>query len=153
MKSLRTSLYRSLLFIATLLILCGATRAQKDTGSIAGTVKDSSGAMVVGAKVTVADVDRGLAFTTTTSDVGEYVAGPLRVGNYTVTVEQAGFKKAVSVAVALDVQQRVVVNVTMEVGQISERVEVSSAAPLLETETSGLGQVIDNKRVANLPLN
>src|SRR6185436_2850479 len=97
---------------AAVLLFCDATRAQKDTGSIAGTVKDTSGALVAGAKVTVVDVDRGLAFTTT--DVGEYVAGPLRVGNYTVTVEQTGFKKAVSVPVALDVQQRVVVNVTME---------------------------------------
>jgi Carboxypeptidase regulatory-like domain/TonB dependent receptor-like, beta-barrel len=151
--SLRTLRSRYFLFFAAVLLFCDATRAQKDTGSIAGTVKDTSGALVAGAKVTVVDVDRGLAFTTATSDVGEYVAGPLRVGNYTVTVEQTGFKKAVSVPVALDVQQRVVVNVTMEVGQVSERVEVSGAAPLLETETSGLGQVIDNKRVANLPLN
>ncbi|HXT76528.1 MAG TPA: carboxypeptidase-like regulatory domain-containing protein, partial [Candidatus Eisenbacteria bacterium] len=113
MISLRTLRSRYFLFFAAVLLFCDATRAQKDTGSIAGTVKDTSGALVAGAKVTVVDVDRGLAFTTTTSDVGEYVAGPLRVGNYTVTVEQTGFKKAVSVPVALDVQQRVVVNVTM----------------------------------------
>jgi hypothetical protein len=143
--------------LAVVLVLaafsCGRTWGQKDTGSIAGTVKDSTGALVVGAKVAVIDVDRGLTLNTATNDLGEYVAGPLRVGNYTVTVEQPGFKKAVSVPVALDVQQRIVVNVTMEVGQVSERIEVSGAAPLLETETSSLGQVIDNKRVANLPLN
>jgi len=141
------------LFLVLAAFSCGRTWGQKDTGSIVGTVKDSTGASVVGAKVAVADVDRGLTFTTVTNDLGEYVAGPLRVGNYTVTVEQPGFKKAISVPVSLDVQQRIVVNVTMEVGQVSERVEVSGAAPLLETETSSLGQVIDNKRVVNLPLN
>jgi hypothetical protein len=153
MAALRSLRFRIILIFAVVLLCCGTLRAQKDAGSIAGTVKDSSGASVAGARVTVSDIDRGLTFTTTTSDEGEYVVGPLRVGNYTVTVEHTGFKKAVSVAVALDVQQRIVVNVTMEVGQVSERIEVTGAAPLLETETSELGQVIDNKRVANLPLN
>jgi Carboxypeptidase regulatory-like domain/TonB dependent receptor len=153
MIQLKVFRFRIVVVLAMALLCCGTVWGQKDTGNIAGTVKDSSGALVVGAKVTVSDVDRGLTFTTTTSDAGEFVSGPLRVGNYTVTVEHPGFKKAVSVPVALDVQQRVVVNVTMEVGQVSERIEVSGAAPLLETETSALGQVIDNKRVANLPLN
>src|SRR6202171_3931364 len=145
--------FRIALFHILILLACGTVWGQKDTGSIAGTVKDSSGGLVVGAKVTVVDVDRGLTFSTVTNEQGEYVAGPLRVGNYTVTVEEAGFKKAVSIPVALDVQQRIVVNVTMEVGQVSEQIEVTGAAPLLETETSSLGQVIDNKRVVNLPLN
>jgi Carboxypeptidase regulatory-like domain len=153
MIRLKVFRFRIVVVLAMALLCCGTVWGQKDTGNIAGTVKDSSGALVVGAKVTASDVDRGLTFTTTTSDAGEFVSGPLRVGNYTVTVEHPGFKKAVSVPVALDVQQRVVVNVTMEVGQVSERIEVSGAAPLLETETSALGQVIDNKRVANLPLN
>src|SRR5947209_2245194 len=144
---------RVLLVFVIALALSVLSFAQKDTGSIVGTVKDQTGALVANAKVTVTDVERGPALTTTTSDVGEYVAGPLRVGNYTVTVEQAGFKKAVSVPVALDVQQRIAVNVTLQIGQISESIEVTGAAPLLETETSELGQVVDNKRVANLPLN
>src|SRR5438270_2949265 len=127
--------------------------AQKDTGSIVGTVKDQTGALVANAKVTVTDVERGPALTTTTNDAGEYVAGPLRVGRYTVMVQHPGFKQAVSVPVNLDVQQRIAINVTLQVGQISEAVEVTGAAPLLETETSELGQVVDHKRVANLPLN
>jgi hypothetical protein len=142
----------SMLLILALFSCCIAW-GQKDTGSIVGTVKDSTGASVGGAKVAVVDVDRGLTFNTETSEIGEYVAGPLRVGNYTVTVEHPGFKKAVSLPVSLDVQQRVAVNITMEVGDVSERIEVSGSAPLLETETSSLGQVIDNKRVVNLPLN
>jgi hypothetical protein len=146
---------RPIVFAVVILVLGFPifARAQKDAGSIVGTVKDPTGALVSNAKVTVTDVERGTNFSATTNDAGEYVAGPLRVGRYTVTVEHSGFKKAVSEPVSLDVQQRIAVNVTLQVGQITEAIQVSGAAPLLETETSELGQVVDNKRVANLPLN
>ena len=145
----------SLLAPFLFLFLCWTTLswAQKDTGSIVGTVKDPSGAVVPNANVTVTDVEHGQTFNTTTNTEGEFVASPLRVGRYTVTVERAGFKKAVSVPVGLDVQQRVAINIVLQVGQISESVVVSSTTPLLETETSELGQVVDSQRVANLPLN
>src|SRR3984893_15993543 len=153
MPSLAT---RRLLIFALVILAAGfptAARAQKDAGSIVGTVRDPSGALVGHATVTVTDVERGSNFSATTNDAGEYVAGPLRVGHYTVTVEHSGFKKAVSGPINLDVQQRIAVNVTLQVGQITEAIQVSGAAPLLETENSELGQVVDNKRVANLPLN
>ncbi len=153
MKNFTVARLRIILLSLLVLAFAGSARAQKDTGNIVGTVKDPTGAVVAGAKVVVTDVDRGLTFDTVTNNEGEYVAGPLRVGSYTVTVEHGGFKKAVSVPVSLDVQQRVAVNVILEVGQVDQQIEVSGAAPLLETETSGLGQVVDNKRVANLPLN
>jgi hypothetical protein len=126
---------------------------QKDAGSIVGTVKDQTGAIVANAKVTVSDVERGIRLETTTNESGEYVAGPLRVGRYTVTVEHPGFKRSVTPPVDLDVQQRIALNIALQVGQISESIEVTAATPLLETETSELGQVVDNKRMANLPLN
>jgi hypothetical protein len=141
------------LFLFLLANLAKPAWAQKDTGSIIGTVKDPSGALIANAKVTITDVEHGQTFTTTTDTQGEFVASPLRVGRYTVTVQQTGFKRAVSSPVDLDVQQRVAVNVVLQVGQITESVAVSGAAPLLETETSELGQVIDSQRVANLPLN
>ena len=127
--------------------------AQKDTGSIVGTVKDPSGALLPNAKVTVKDIERGTTFVTHTSDSGEFVASALKIGRYTVTIGNPGFKTAVSVPLDLDVQQRIAVNVTLQVGQVTESVEVTGAAPLLETETSELGQVVDSKRVQNLPLN
>jgi Carboxypeptidase regulatory-like domain/TonB dependent receptor len=127
--------------------------AQKDSGNIVGTIRDSSGALVAGAKVTVHDVDHNLTFNFTTNESGEFVSGPLPVGKYEVTVERQGFKKAVSNVIELQVQQRVPVNVTLQVGQATQVVEVTSATPLLETETSELGQVVDSRRVANLPLN
>ena len=142
------------LFLALVCMVFSASAwAQKDTGSIVGTVTDQTGAIVANAKVTVSDVERGIHLQATTNESGQYVASPLRVGRYTVTVEHPGFKKAVSVPVDLDVQQRIAVDISLQVGQISESVEVTGAAPLLETETSELGQVVDNKRMANLPLN
>ena len=127
--------------------------AQKDAGTIVGAVRDPSGAVVSGAKVTVEDVDRGVQMTLSTSDEGEYVASPLHIGRYRITVEKPGFKKAVSEVVELNVQGRIAINIALQVGQISEEMLVTGAAPLLETETSELGQVVDQKRVSNLPLN
>ena len=127
--------------------------AQKDAGTIVGTVTDPSGAVVPEAKVTVTDVEHGTTFATRTNSSGEFVAGALKIGRYTVTVEHAGFRKAVSTPMNLDVQQRIAVNFRLQVGQAAESVEVTGAAPLLETETSELGQVIDTNRVENLPLN
>jgi hypothetical protein len=146
---------RLLVFALVILVLAFPSNAgaQKDAGSIVGSVKDPSGALISQAVVTVTDVERGSNFSTKTNDAGEYVAGPLRVGRYTVTVEHPGFKKAVSETVNLDVQQRIALNVTLQVGRITEAIQVSGVTPLLETETSELGQVVDNKRVANLPLN
>jgi len=136
-----------------LILLCSPVLAQKDTGSIVGSVKDASGAVVTGASVQVTDTERGQTFQTKTNDSGEYVASPLRVGKYTVTVEKQGFKRAVSIPVDLSVQSRVAVNVILQVGQQTEQIEVTAVAPLLETETSELGQVVDRQRVSNLPLN
>jgi hypothetical protein len=127
--------------------------AQKDAGAIVGVVRDNSGAVVQGAKVSIEDVDRGVQMTLSTDDHGEYVASPLRVGSYKVTVEKAGFKKAVSEVVELSVQGRIAINMALQVGQISEEMVVTGAAPLLETETSELGEVVDQRRVSNLPLN
>ena len=152
----RSRLRSSLLVVSSLLILtilAVPAWAQKDAGSIVGSVKDPSGAIVANAKVTITDLEHGQISSTTTNTEGDFVVSPLRVGRYTVTVEQTGFKKAISDPIGLDVQQRVAVNIVLQVGQITESVVVSGATPLLETETSELGQVVDSQRVANLPLN
>src|SRR5882672_9703113 len=127
--------------------------AQKDTGAIVGTVHDPSGAVVVGAKVSVTDFEHGQTFATTTSSSGEYVASPLRIGRYTVTVEHPGFKTAVSNVVEINVQDRAAVNITLQVGSAMDRIEVEATTPLIQTETSELGQIVDSKRVSTLPLN
>ena len=141
------------LLLLLVLALGGSAWAQKDTGSIVGTVKDSTGALIPDAKITVTETERGTTFVTSSDGSGEYVASPLNVGRYKVTVEKQGFKTAVAGPIELNVQQRAVVNVTLQVGEMLQRVEVTTASPLLETETSELGQVVDNRQVVNLPLN
>ena len=139
--------------LAVLVLVAGVAWAQKDMGSIVGSVRDSSGAVVSGAKVTVSDTDRGTTFNTTTNQSGEYAANPLHIGRYNVTVEKEGFRKQVVGPIEVNVQARPEVNVTLNVGQIAETVTVSSQTPQLETETSELGQVVSARQATTLPLN
>ena len=142
-----------LVAIVVVLFAATVTWAQKDTGAIAGTVRDTNKSVISGATVHVTDVDRGTDFTTTTSVNGEYVASPLKVGRYNVTVEKAGFKKTVVGPVTVDVQERPAVDVYMQVGNVAESITVTAESPLLETQNSELGQVIDSRRASTLPLN
>jgi hypothetical protein len=146
----------SVLLVAAILLVAFAVvpaTAQKDSGSIVGVVKDASGAVVPGAKVTVTDVDRGTEVVTRTDAQGEYTASPLKVGQYRVTIEKAGFKKTLAGPVTVDVQGRPAVDVTLQVGSISESMTITTVNPQLETETSDLGQVVDSQRINALPLN
>ena len=143
----------SALFVSMLLALAAPLSAQKDAGAIVGLVRDSSGAVVTGAKVTVTDVDRGIQMTLSTNDQGEYVASPLRIGRYSVAVEKPGFKKAVAGPVQVNIQDRLEVDLKLVPGVATEVVVVTSERPQLETETSDLGQVVDSRRINALPLN
>jgi hypothetical protein len=139
--------------LLTLLFTFTSAWAQKDTGAIAGTVTDASGRVVVGAKVRVTDVDRGTEVDTVTSEAGEYTVSPLKIGRYKVAVEKTGFKTALAGPVVVEVQEHPTVDVTLQVGRVDETVTVVSRSPLLETETSDLGQVIRGDRAVTLPLN
>jgi hypothetical protein len=135
------------------LALTTTVEAQKDAGAIVGLVRDPSGAVVPRAKVTVTDVDRGILLTFSTNDNGEYVASPLRIGRYTVSVEKEGFKKGVAGPVQVNIQDRVGVDLKLDPGMATEVVAVTGERPQLETETSELGQVVDSQRINALPLN
>jgi Carboxypeptidase regulatory-like domain/TonB dependent receptor len=140
--------------VLVLVLSCAsATMAQKDTGAIVGTVKDPGGAAVSGARVVVREADRGSILTIQTGEQGEYVASPLRVGRYTVAVEKEGFKKSVAGPVTLNVQDRLAVDVTLQLGAATETVTVTATDFHLDTETSDLGQVVDGRRATTLPLN
>ncbi len=141
------------LILSILLAVSTPLLAQKDAGAIVGLVRDSSGAVVEGAKVTVADTERGTEVTLTTNSAGEYVANPLHIGHYTVSVEKQGFKKAVAGPVQVNVQDRVAVDVQLQPGAATEVIMVTGQGPQLETETSDLGQVVDSQRINALPLN
>ncbi len=127
--------------------------AQTTTGSIVGTIADPTGAVVANAAVTATNVDTGATTKTTTDSSGNYVVTPLPVGRYSVTIEAHGFKKSVNEGITLNVQDRIGVNVVLEVGQITETVDVKYAAPALQTDTSYLGQVIESEKIVDLPLN
>ena len=148
-----TTTMRAAALLFALILFCSTAWGQKDAGVIAGTVRDASGAVVGGAKVRVKDVDHGTEFDTTTEANGEYVSGPLKVGRYEVVVEKGNFKTAIAGPVQLDVQGRLEVDVKLEIGEVSQKVEVTIQNPLLETETSTMGQVMDKTRIETLPLN
>ncbi len=143
------------LFVSLLLalLLSASAWAQKDTGAITGTVTDASGRIVVGAKVRVTDEERGTEFETVTNGAGEYTFSPLRVGRFKISVAKTGFKTALAGPVVVEVQEHPTVDVTLQVGSVDETVTVISQSPLLETETSDLGQVIRGDRAVTLPLN
>src|SRR5215475_1186471 len=127
--------------------------AQTTAGSIIGTVVDPTQAVVSNASVTVTNIDTGIATKTVTDSSGNYAVTPLPVGHYSVTVEARGFKKSISGGITLNLQDRIGVNVVLELGQISETVGVVGAAPTLQTDSSYLGQVVDSKKIVDLPLN
>ena len=138
----------------SLFFLGGTTLlGQTDTGSIAGTVTDPSGAVVPGVKVTVDAVATNQQRTLTTDDGGRYSSGPLRPGEYKVEAERAGFKHMVSKSIVLEIQQTAVMDLTMEVGGVQEQVTVSEAPPLIQTSDASQGSVIEQERVSSMPLN
>jgi hypothetical protein len=144
---------RRIALFAALVLSAASLWGQKDAGVIVGTVRDKSGAVVSGASVTIADADRGSHIAVTTNDAGEYLSGPLRIGRYNVSVEKPGFKKSVAGPVEIDVQARLAIDVTLQPGAVTETIEVTTEGPQLETETSELGQLVDQRRINALPLN
>ncbi|MBI3693362.1 MAG: TonB-dependent receptor, partial [Acidobacteria bacterium] len=135
------------------LLLAAGLRGQQDMGVITGLITDATGAAVPGAKVTALNRDTNENWGAETSGVGTYTVGPMRVGTYDVTVEKAGFKKAVWQGIALHAQDRVRADFELQLGQIAEVVSVVAEAPLLETEISSLSHVVGERQIRELPLN
>ncbi|MBI4463629.1 MAG: carboxypeptidase regulatory-like domain-containing protein, partial [Acidobacteria bacterium] len=127
--------------------------AQTTTGTISGVVSDSSGAVVPGTSVTVRNAETGVSRTLTTDAQGRYRAPNLSLGRYEVQASLAGFQTAVRSGITLAVGQEAVVNITLEVGQVTERVEVTGEAPLVEATRSDVSGVIEQRQVSDLPLN
>jgi len=141
------------LIVWLLLLSSFCSLAQKDTGGIAGTIRDSTGALVSGAQIIVTDQDRGTTFTTQSNDLGQFVVSPLKIGRYRVAVEKPGFKRSVVGPIVVNVDERPAVDITLSVGSIHEVVEVTTQTPLLQTETSDLGQIVSSRQAQTLPLN
>ena len=144
----------SMLVASALFVAAGQTAlAQVDTGAITGTVQDPTGAVVANAQVTLTNNDNGLVLQTTTSSSGEYTFSPVRIGNYTISATSQGFATTTQKGLQLNVQQRLAVNLQLKPGSTSERIEVSAAAPLMQTEEASVGQVVDSHTINNMALN
>ncbi len=139
-----------------LLVLClsvsAAAFAQYDNGSIVGTAKDRSGAVLAGATVTVTNLATGVVSTQTTRSSGEYEVPNLRVGQYNVVISDTGFSNATATNISVTVGGRQRLDLVLEVGSSTTTVEVSGVALQIETETSERGQTITGYQTAALPL-
>ncbi len=140
-------------FTLSFLTLLSMAFAQSGTGDLNGTVADSSGAAVAAATVTITNPATGFSRTLQTNEGGIYSAPALNPGLYTIKVEKQGFQSQSRSNVELQVGQSPSLNFTLAVGNVSEIIEVTGGAPVLETESTSVGTVIENKRIVELPLN
>jgi hypothetical protein len=127
--------------------------AQFDSATVLGSVVDATGARVPGATVTIKNIETGITSTTVSDSEGNYQFLNVRVGTYTVRAELQGFSAAIAENIAVTVNARQRVDLTMKIGDIGETVVVTGAARLLESESSDRGQVIGREQIVNLPLN
>ena len=144
---------RGLLALAVLVLSASLLRAQVDTGSITGVITDPSGAIVGGAKVTLTNEGTGTTLSTTTGSNGVFDFSPVRIGNYKLEVVSTGFKTAIRTHVVVEVSARVAQDFTLQTGAVNETVEVTTTAPVLQSQDASVGQVVDQRNVNNLPLN
>ncbi len=145
--------YRSFLSVTVVLLLAVSAAGQSTTGTITGTVSDVTGAVLPGVEVTVTNVGTNLTRSLITNESGLYTAPQLPLGNYRVEALLPGFQTAVRSGITLNVDQRARIDLVLEVGQVTEVVEVTAEAPLIQTEDSSIGTVIDQQKVTELPLN
>ena len=140
--------------IAVLVIslLAPALRAQTDTGSVAGTVTDQTGAAIAGATVKLTELATNRVVSVESQTDGSFVASALPIGNYKADATRQGFKTEAT-TFTLQISEVKQLNLKLQVGSTSETVEVTGAAPLVDTATSSAGEVIDGRQVIDLPLN
>jgi hypothetical protein len=141
-----------LVWPALLLAAAAGVRAQEARGVILGRVVDSSGAVIPGVGVRITNQATGVAVTATTNEQGNYQAPYLIPGSYRIVAEARGFKTSVRSDIELRVDDRLNIEIALEVGDLAEQVTITAETPILETSNASLGQVIDAQRVAALPI-
>src|SRR5262245_11945413 len=136
------------------LLLCSIYgNAQGTTATISGTVSDSSGAVVPGAKIVILNEETGISRELLADEAGRYIAPSLGLGNYRVTASLDGFQTQVRSGITLTIGRQAIVNFELPVGLVSETVEVTGEAPLVETTKGALGSLVDSSTINDLPLN
>ncbi len=138
--------------LAVFLVVGSPAWAQVTTSSIVGTVTDQTGAAVQSANIAVRDVERNLTKTVTSNESGGYRVDFLLAGNYSVSVSAPGFKSYVQGGIALNVGVPVTINVQLQPGAVTESIQVTTSAPLVETSNAEIGTTVSNKEMTELPL-
>src|SRR5438093_7995017 len=149
MKRIWTTLLAGLLVTA---MTSGSVWAQA-TAQISGTVQDSSGAVLPGAEVTATQTETGISRMTVTNETGHYILPNLPLGPYKLEASLPGFRSFVRTGIILQVNSNPTINVVLQVGQVSETVEVQANAGLVETRSLSVGSVMETTRIMELPLN
>src|SRR6478672_10120532 len=147
--TLRRVLYLSALSLGLLTL---PLVAQEARGTLLGRVTDSTDALILGAKVDAQNADTGVRFSSLTNRTGDYIFPMLVPGSYSVKVEHPGFKTYTRTGIVVRVNDQVAINVSLEVGQASQSVQVHAEAPLLDTSSASMGQVVDSRTILELPL-
>ena len=150
-RALNFDFYAGVLFLVSFSIPISV--AQVPTATLIGTVKDTTGAIMPGAKITVINTATNLSRGTQTDQSGNYQVSALNPGQYRVEAEIQGFTKAVVSGIVLQVAQQARVDIELAVGEITQTLEVSGSAPLIDTESPMIGGVIAEKKIVGLPLN
>jgi hypothetical protein len=152
-RRLKSNLLAGICLAAILLALPAVCFAQSDTARIEGTVADSSGAIVSDARVVAINIDTGIQTEVNTNSEGFYVLASLRIGKYRLEIEANGFRKVTKPDIILDVNQDARIDIQLEAGSVNEVVKITGGAPVVESSTSSVGQVIDAQQIVDLPLN
>jgi len=135
-------------------VLCSGLCAQSvATSQIAGTVQDSTGLAIPGAEVKITQTETGAVRTAQSAADGGYVLPSLPIGHYRIEVTKAGFNTWIQNDIILQVASNPTINAVLEVGNVTQQVVVEASATMVETRSSGVGQVVDQQRVVDLPLN
>jgi len=151
MKRMVTALLPAILFL--LFIPAFASAQAGSTAQISGAVKDQSGGVLPGVDVTVTQVETGFTRSAVSDDNGGYVLPNLPVGPYRLEANLAGFRSYVQTGIVLTVNATPAINVVLALGAVSEQLTIRANAAMVETRSTGVGQLIENQRVLELPLN
>src|SRR5439155_9820939 len=127
--------------------------AQITTGTISGTVTDSTGAVVPGVNVTLKSVEKGITRTVRTDEGGRYRAPDLALGSYEISAEASGFETVVRSGITLTVGREAVVDFTLQVGNLTDKITITGEAPLAQTENATVAAVAEERAMRELPLN
>ncbi|MBI4475559.1 MAG: TonB-dependent receptor [Acidobacteria bacterium] len=141
------------LFVALVLGLAAVANAQTITGTITGVVRDASGGVLPGTTITITHVQTTRQETTVSDADGRYRSLPLALGVYRIEASLSGFKSAIQSGVTITLDEVASVDFVLEIGTVQEAIEVVGQTPLVEANTSTLGKLVDNRRIAELPLN